>query len=215
MVLPRAAKSTSKFPVSPFSGPEERFAAGRMGMNIFLLSVGMLFAASLIGYFVIRLQPYFRDGTAPWPGDLPLLPRVLLLSTLVLAVSSAAMQSALSSVRAGRIQQLKAYLTATFALGCVFLLMQARAWIGWLTKLEGMWEDSQPHRWALASFYVLTGIHAAHVIGGLIPMLVVAIKSWRGAYTANHYPGVHYCAMYWHFLGAVWIVLYLTLLVGT
>ncbi len=199
---------------SPFNNRSERFAAGRHGMLLFLLSVSMLFAASLIGYFVIRLQPYVREDAIGWPSDLPPLPDILLLSTLILGLSSAAMHGALVAAKRGWTRRLRYFMMATLALGIGFLAMQGVAWSNWLAALEGMLGESEPHRWALAAFYVLTGIHAAHVVGGLIPMLLVTCRAWLGRYSAAHHPGVYYCAMYWHFLGIVWLILYVALIIG-
>jgi heme/copper-type cytochrome/quinol oxidase subunit 3 len=60
-------------------------------------------------------------------------------------------------------------------------------------------------------FYVLTGLHALHVIGGLVPLGITTAHARRGAYTASSHAGVDFIAMYWHFLGAVWLVLFVVL----
>ena len=69
-------------------------------------------------------------------------------------------------------------------------------------------------RYLLTSFYVLTGIHAAHIVGGLIPLIIVATRATTGRYTPAYYPGVRYTAMYWHFLDVVWLTLFVTLQLG-
>lgn len=195
--------------VSPFRTASERFAAGRMGMLIFLVSLAILFIASLVGYGVIRIQ------LSGWPRDLPPLPLVLLVSTMILILSSCVLQAALISIRENKCARTARLMLATTLLGLLFLIMQAFAWNHWFAAVGDQWNDSQPYRWALASFYVLTGIHALHVVGGIAPMIVVTANAIRGRYDAQRHAGIHYCAMYWHFLGGVWIVLYLTLLIGT
>jgi cytochrome c oxidase subunit 3 len=65
------------------------------------------------------------------------------------------------------------------------------------------------------TFFVLTGLHGAHVVGGLIPLGVVTAKALRGRYGPDRASGAIYCGMYWHFLDAVWIVLYATLWLGS
>jgi len=201
---------------SPFRTESARFIAGRFGMALFIVSLAVLFAASLVGYVVIRL---YADT---WPDDLPPLPRTLWLSTLVLAVSSWTMQAALNAIRGGDGARLKRMMLATTLFAGVFLLLQAFCWSVWFTELEEFWpaahlEDAEAgvHRWALTSFYVLTGLHALHVIGGLLPMIVVTARAFADRYSAKRYNGVHYCMMYWHFLGVVWVILFLTLLIGT
>lgn len=194
---------------SAFATDRARFRAGVFGMGLFLASLGMLFAASLIGYLVIRIQlPY-------WPEDLPPLPRVLWISTLLLAISSATMQIAVNAARGDRQRELRRMMIITTVLAAMFLVFQAAAWTFWLEEIAARWNTSQPYRWALSSFYVLTGLHALHVVGGVIPMIVVTRRAVAGRYASGRYQGVQCCAMYWHFLGAVWVVLFLVLLVGT
>lgn len=201
---------------SPFRTESARFFAGRFGMVLFLVSLAVLFAASMIGYVMIRL---YADT---WPDDLPGLPRTLWLSTLVLAVSSYTMQAALNAIRQNQRIRLTRMMLATTVLGGFFLLLQSICWAAWFAELEELWPASTAgdveagvQRWALTSFYVLTGLHALHVIGGLVPMIVVTARAHRGRYSTERHNGVHYCMMYWHFLGMVWVILFLTLLIGT
>jgi cytochrome c oxidase subunit 3 len=195
----------------PFADEEERFIAGRFGMTLFLVSLAMLFAASIIGFVVIRVTA----GDA-WPANLPSLPWQLWLSTAVLVASSVSMQRALLAARAGRSVDLRRGLEITLVLAAVFLILQVWSWASWLTALGDRLggEDAQAHRFALSGFYVLSGVHALHVIGGLVPMTVVTRRARRGRYSARRHGGVQYCAMYWHFLDGVWLTLFAALLIG-
>lgn len=184
--------------------------AGKFGVGLFLVSLGVLFTASIIGYVVIRVQL----GRA-WPTDLPALPSLLWLSTAVLVISSGTMQWALHSVRHDRQRRFRVAMLTTTYLGIAFLLLQTWCWLEWLVPISQRWHDSDAHRFALAGFYVLTGLHAAHVIGGLIPMVIVTHRAMRDGYSSRFHPGVQYVAMYWHFLDAVWIVLFITLHAGS
>jgi cytochrome c oxidase subunit 3 len=170
----------------------------------------MLFLATIVGFVVIRVQ---LRGV--WPPDLPGLPPVLWISTAVLGLSSVTHQAALNGIRRGRADRLRGAMWMTTALAVMFLALQSAAWWAWLGVASSRWSESAEHRFALTSFYIMTGLHALHVIGGLVPMAIVTIRASRRRYTAEQHPGVAYCAMYWHFLGAVWIVLYATLLIGT
>ena len=58
---------------------------------------------------------------------------------------------------------------------------------------------------------MLTGLHAIHVIGGVVSLLVVALRAYRERYSATEYMGVRLVTLYWHFLGAVWLVLVVVL----
>lgn len=202
---------------SPFRNAAARYAAGRMGMFLFLASLAMLFVAGLVGYGIIRIN-------APaWPVDLPHLPRTLLISTALLAISSGSIQLAFSSARSRQLHRATWLMLLTLALGAAFLFMQLVAWFSWLSDVADWWAESEAYRWALTSFYVLTGIHALHVLGGLIPIAVSTVTIRRRAAKADSdeasttvpHAGIHYCALYWHFLGIVWLVLYLVLLIGT
>lgn len=197
--------------ITPFSDQRSRFLAGKLGMGIFLVSLGMLFAVSLIGFLVIRIQLTERGA---WPVDLPPLPGALWISTLTLIVSSLTVQWALNGIRAGRLDQLKWGMVLTILLGYGFLALQSICWLKWLEPVSQRWDESAEARYALTSFYVLTGLHALHVIGGLIPMTIVTRKALAKAYSVDYFPGVHYSAMYWHFLDAVWVVLFLALMLG-
>jgi heme/copper-type cytochrome/quinol oxidase subunit 3 len=61
------------------------------------------------------------------------------------------------------------------------------------------------------SFYFLTALHAAHVLGGIIPMGFVTAASFRGIYVRTSHQGLHLLSMYWHFLDIVWLVLFTVL----
>jgi cytochrome c oxidase subunit 3 len=195
--------------VTPFGDHASRFGAGRLGLSIFLVSLAMLFAASLLGFVIIRIQT-----RAYWP-ELPSLPAGLWLSTIVLIVSSITMQWALSGIRAGDQRRLRIGMILTFSLGVAFLLIQTACWVKWFQTVSPFWTDSGEVRYALTNFYVLTGLHALHVIGGIIPMVIVMRHAFGGQYRTESHSGVHYIAMYWHFLDVVWIILFLTLLIGT
>jgi cytochrome c oxidase subunit 3 len=183
--------------------PEDRSApapidAGRLGMKILVLALSMLFGASILGYLVIRS----RAPAWPPPG-MPRLPGTLWISTLIIVVSSVTMQWAVRTARADRPRRLRAAMLATTVLAVAFLVSQTLNWFtlaaGSLTAATNLYGFT---------FYVLTGLHAAHVIGGVIPLAVVTSRSWQGRYSATFHPGVEYCAIYWHFLAVVWLVMF-------
>ena len=196
-------------PSSPFGKSEDQFSAGTMGLWFFLAALAVLFASTVLGYSVIRLGA----GSEATVG-LPALPNGLWLSTAVLLASSGTMHWAILSIRNNRPHQLKFGMLATIVLGVLFLAMQTRCWVQWAAPLAAALSQTQT-RFILTGFYVLTGTHALHVIGGLIPLTVVTMRAARGYYSPTYYPGIRYCAMYWHFLDVVWLVLFATLLLGT
>ena len=178
-------------------------AMGRLGMRLFLLTLAVLFAASIAGYLVVRS----RAAAWPPPG-MPRLPSGLWVSTLIILLCSASIQWALRSVRRGRQGTLRAGLLLTLMLGLGFLVSQTANWL-WLLSAQ---IHGRPNLYAFTT-YMLTGLHAAHVIGGIILLIVVRIKAGRGQYSSDYHPGVEYSAMYWHFLDAVWLVMFAVMFV--
>jgi heme/copper-type cytochrome/quinol oxidase subunit 3 len=131
------------------------------------------------------------------------------VSTLALLVSSFTMQRAVAAGRSGDPRQ-GGMMVVTVLLALAFLVMQGVAWAQLVR--ENLTITDNLYAW---SFYVLTGLHAAHVIGGLPPMAITTWRAMRGRYGPDNHRGIVYCAMYWHFLDAVWIVLYATLWFGS
>ena len=180
--------------------------AGVLGMTIFLVSLSVLFAASLVGYLMVRLRSpqWIPPGTAP-------LPLGLWLSTLLLLLSSVTMHGAVLSIRGGKQEASTRLLLATFVLGLGFLGSQTYNW--WrMVAVDAVLATKSLYAF---TFYMLTGLHALHVIGGLIPLARTSWRAHRGAYSWADFHGIRLMAMYWHFLDAVWIVLFAVLQVAT
>jgi len=178
--------------------------AGVLGMWVFLAALGVLFAAAIVGYLVVRL----RAPEWPPPG-MPRLPRGLWVTTLVIAACSLAVSRASASIRLGETTRAWRWLVATLGLGFLFLVSQTANWWGLITLNV----TARTKNLYAFTFYMLTGLHAAHVIGGLILLGVVAARARRGRYGSGHHAGITYAAMYWHFLGAVWVLLFAVLLI--
>ncbi len=175
---------------------------GTLGMTLFLASLSMLFAASILGYLVIRFQ------ADQWPpAGMPALPKGLWLSTLLIILSSLTMQKACNAVQRNVQAALKRNILYTLLLGFIFLIMQSWNWYH-LVQAEFLMSTNL----YAFTFYLLTGLHAVHVLGGLIPLLITALRAYNNVYNAVHFGGIKYCTMYWHFLGIVWLVMFLILL---
>jgi cytochrome c oxidase subunit 3 len=170
-------------------------------MALFLLSLTVLFVAGLVAWAVIgsRLETWPPAGTPPLPG-------FLWWSTGLIAAGSLTAQRAVTTLRANRTVEFRRAFAATIILGVAFLASQTAAW----TQLVS---HDLTMRSSLAGwlFYFLTGLHAAHVLGGLIPIGLVTRRAFRGPLNRDALPTVRYCTMYWHFLGLVWLVLFAVL----
>lgn len=194
-----------KQPDTPFDDPKARFQAGLFGMWLFLVVLAVLFVSAILGYLVVRVD----NGSDFIPPDAPALPPLLLASTGLLAASSVTMQRAANAGRRGDPAQ-GGMMAATIGLALGFLLLQGIAWTQMLAQNLG--PSDNLYGW---TFYVLTAMHAAHVIGGLPAMAITAFKASRAAYSPENHRGIVYCAMYWHFLDGAWLVLYATLWLGS
>lgn len=171
--------------------------AGPLGLALFLISLAVLFVASLVAYFVVRATA----EVWPPPG-LPPLPASLALSTLLLVVSSGTMHAALVAARSDHQQRLRRAMVATTALGLGFLASQVYTWAELIAN--GVSPGGSLFGW---TFFMLTALHAAHVIGGVVPLIVTTTKAFRGRYGPQRSTGVLMCGMYWHFLDGVWLVI--------
>lgn len=173
-------------------------------MRLFLASLSVLFLASIVGYLVIRL----RAPEWPPPGTPP-LPFGLVWATLVLLVSSGTMHVAFKGARSGNGSLLRAGLALTFLLGVVFLVLQVHNWS--VLKAASVTAERDLYGF---TFFLLTVLHAVHVLGGLAGLGVTTAKAFRGAYSAENHTGVQLASMYWHFLDVVWVVVFVVLYLG-
>ena len=199
------------FPEPPGgSGGDDRFGddddhAGRPLSNAYIgllmfLGAETMFFAGLIGSFLV-----FRVAHEVWPpAMLPRLPvGVTGVNTLILLASALTMRRARAAIRGGAQRELVRMLLVTAVLGVVFLLVQGYEWIRLLqyglTLASGVYG---------ATFYVLVGCHAAHVLGAVGWLLSVLRLAVRRRYTAGAHAGVALCAMYWYYVVALWPILY-------
>jgi cytochrome c oxidase subunit 3 len=194
----------SAAPISP-PAPTGASRLGRLGMVLFLVALGVLFAASMVGYLVVRL----RATTWPPEGS-PRLPGGLWVSTAILLVSSLTMHLALGGARRGQSGALRNWLLVTGLLGISFLISQLLNWSHLITAHH---LRAQANLYAF-TFYMLTGLHGAHVVGGLIPLGMTTARASRRRYTPESHEGVVHMSMYWHFLDAVWLVMFVVLMVA-
>lgn len=173
-------------------------------MFILLASLTVLFAASIAGYAITRAQ------NAAWiaPG-MPPLPRTLWLSTATILALSATLEFSLRSTRKNQLQSAGRALSAAWLLALLFVLCQVLCWL-YLGRAVPAHTTLYPF-----TFYFLTGLHAAHVLAGFVPLAIVTSKMKGGDYSSSRYAGLEYCVQYWHFLGIIWLILFVTLLVGT
>jgi len=163
----------------------------RLGMWVMLASIAMLFT-SLSSAYIVRSGAMYD-----W---LPIaVPRVMFGSTALILLSSVSIEIARRKLKQGLTETYSRYLLLTGFLGIGFLISQLLAWRQ--LAQQGVYLQSHPHS---SFFYLLTGAHGLHVLGGLVALGLVWLRSRRqGAADA--------VAIYWHFMDALWIYLFLLL----
>ena len=172
-----------------------------LGVKLGILSEVMLFGALFAAYFVIRSE------SGGWPPDGQERPELILpgLNTLLLLSSSVTMQWAVRAIGRGEVATMRRALRLTLLLGSIFILVQ-----GYEFATNGFGLDAGVFG---STFYTLTGFHGAHVLAGLGFMAIVALRARRGLISADHHTAVEAASYYWHFVDAVWVVLFSTLYV--
>ncbi|MCC2687227.1 MAG: cytochrome-c oxidase [Rhizobiaceae bacterium] len=169
----------------------------KIGMGVFLAVVGSLFALFTSAYFM-------RMGFTDW-RSLP-VPRILWLNTFILVLSSVALHCAVLAARNRRDDLVRLALVTGGMTAFAFLIGQ---WLAWreLTA-SGHFLTANP---ANSFFYLITGMHGLHILGGLVGLGTVTARAWRGAAADRLRLGVELCAMYWHFLLFVWLFVFVIL----
>jgi len=169
-----------------------------LAFGFLLTSIGTLFVVFVAVYFVLRKSagPSFGGaGHAALGG--------LWSSTLLLALSSASMLAARRAQCGGRRARARGWLAATWALGLAFLMAQASVW--WRLVGSGLVPRSNAYG---TLFFSLTGLHAVHVVGGLVYQAILYVRLGRGEGGLWRALRLDLCGLYWHFMGAVWLVLF-------
>ena len=136
------------------------------------------------------------------------LPKAFWISTAVIIISSVTVQMALRSFKQREMGRYRMLIGLTFVLGIAFVFLQ---WLGF----QALWEQKITFRGSGAGqfLYVIFGLHAIHVIGGLITLLIMFIKAFAGKVKLYSSVPVEVAATYWHFVDLLWIYLLVFFLV--
>ncbi|MBC6990454.1 MULTISPECIES: cytochrome c oxidase subunit 3 [Hymenobacter] len=175
----------------------------RLLLFLLMISIFMIFAAYTSAYIVRREEGNWLEFA---------LPNTLLLNTVVIILSSVAMQWGYLAARRDNIKQVQLGVGLALLLGIVFLYGQWHVW-GQLVENKIFFGgvDANPS----GSFvYVLTGVHAFHLITGLIFLWIVLRKSLRFEVHSRQMLSIGNATIYWHYLSALWLYLYLFLLLN-
>jgi cytochrome c oxidase subunit III len=172
----------------------------KFGLWLFLVSVVMIFAALTSAYIV-------RQADGDWLYFQ--LPDLFWYTSGVIIVSSITMHWALISARKDNLETVKIAIGLTSLLGLLFLIGQFYGWSD-LVK-NSVYFVGNPS----GSFvYVITGLHGVHLVSGVIVLLIVLIATLRYKVHSKNLSLIEMCATYWHFLGGLWLYLFIFLLLN-
>ena len=180
-------------PERPLSVHPHKFA-----LWLFMVSIVMIFA-SLTSAFIVK------QGEGSWLDYN--LPTLFWFTTAAILTSSALFQWAYFIAKRNQFNKLIILLAMTTALGIVFLVGQWYSW-GQLVSMDVYFVGNP----AGSFIYVLTGLHAIHLISGLVFLIIVLISAFKRKIHSGNMVRMEMCTTYWHFLGALWVYLFVFLI---
>jgi len=182
------------------SGGSFPVSRAHLAMWILLTAIIMLFAGLSSAFIVLRGVPQWQNITVP---------RLVWGNTLILLASSIAIEFARFAVGRDRTGAVKQWLSVSGILGFGFLAGQFVAWRQ-LVK-AGVYLTTTLHS---GFFYILTGLHALHLAGGLIGLVLVLQKAFGDQLTSANHESLKVWALYWHFMDIIWLYCFLLLLLA-
>lgn len=170
----------------------------KFAMWLFIGSVVMLFASLTSAYIVRQAEGnwlYFE------------LPSILTVSSIVILFSSVTMQAAYWAAKKDRLEMVKILVTVTSVLGLTFLILQFEGWKALVANQVYLVGNPS------GSFlYVITGLHGLHLISAIVFLLIVLVSTYRYRVHSKSLTQIEMCTTYWHFLGGLWLYLFVFLL---
>jgi cytochrome c oxidase subunit 3 len=187
---------------SEWGGGQSPFAVGwpKLMMWLFLVSDTLTFAGLLTGYGVMRLS------LGHWPVQSEIF-RIWLVGimTFILICSSATMAVAVAAARRGDRALTLRFLLLTVVGGLMFLGMQAYEWTNFIREGARLFGNPWGVPQFSATFFIITGFHGGHVTGGVIYLLVTAMRWARRSIQPE---SVEIAGLYWHFVDLVWVFIF-------
>lgn len=170
---------------------------GRVVMYCLILGESAIFTIFVVAY----IYNIGRSLTGPTPRDVLEVP---IFNTICLFSSSATIWLAERALERGQIKRFGAWWALTFTLGAIFLVGTGIEWHK-LIYHDGLTISTNLFG---TTFYSLVGLHASHVIIGLIGLSIVLIFTLTGHIRQEHSERVQVWALYWHFVDAIWVVVF-------
>lgn len=170
---------------------------GMIGMACLIIAESAIFIIFVVAY----LYYIGKSLSGPTPRQVLELP---IFATVCLLSSSITVHFAVHELRANKVSRSGAWLAATILLGGIFIAMTAYEWYD-LIYHYGLTVSTNLFG---TTFYSLVGLHASHVIAGLTMLTVALIAALRSALTVHHAERLEVLSIYWHFVDAVWVVVF-------
>jgi cytochrome c oxidase subunit 3 len=171
---------------------------GVVGMACLIVAESAIFLIFVVAY-IYNLGKSLSGPTPAQVLDLPILGTICLLS------SSFTVHLAVRALRSGNIRRYAISLSTTILLGAMFLITTGQEWYH-LVHDKGL--TLQTNLFG-TTYYALVGLHAAHVLVGLFLLSIALMVSLTGLATEKHSDRVEVLSMYWHFVDAIWVVVFL------
>jgi cytochrome c oxidase subunit 3 len=199
--LPGPNGNGSKRNGDNFLEPDSHANRYRVGMWVALASIAMMFTA-LSSAYIVRAA-----GAKDWVTIT--MPRILLLSTAFIVASSVTLELSRRQLKASAFAGYAKWLIITLLLGAGFLVSQLIAWRQ--LSGQGVYLSTNPHS---SFFYLLTATHAVHLIGGLLGIVFLWVRSRlvrQSTVSPRRQASADAVTIYWHFMDALWIYLFVLL----
>jgi len=174
----------------------------RLGFILFIFSEVMFFFGFFWAYFHLSIDPSVHIGSI-WPPDgiVPLRPQgIPLLNTYILVLSGATITYTHYSLVSGNIYTTSWGYVLTLFLGCLFTAIQLSEYFSVPFSIADSVYGS--------TFFMITGLHGAHVIVGTLFILVGFYRTLAGHFTTTHHLGFEFAVWYWHFVDVVWLFVF-------
>ncbi|HTS43292.1 MAG TPA: cytochrome c oxidase subunit 3 [Puia sp.] len=176
------------------SDQQKRIHPHKFTLWVAIGSIIMMFAGLTSAYIVKREQPGWSTFD---------IPKAFWFSTSSILLSSLTIQMALKAFRDRQMKQYRNLVTVTAALGILFVILQ---WIGF----RQIWNTGITFHGSGAGqfLYIIAGLHALHVTGGVIALIVMFVKAFRTRIRSYNVVPVEVVSTYWHFVDILWIYLF-------
>ena len=186
---------------------------GKAMMWIFLLSDTFIFSIFLTSYMTVR-----ATTAEAWPNPsevfsltmfgttVPLL--LIAIMTFDLITSSGTMALAVNYGYRREKKKAIIFMLATAFFGAVFVGMQAFEWTKLISEGVRPWENPWGAAQFGSCFFMITGFHGLHVSGGVVYLIIISYRVWRGYYDDTNFEIVEITGLYWHFVDLVWVFIF-------